>query len=220
MTDTNTQNRTWYFVRHGETDWNAEKRMQGQWESNLNENGKGHADVNGRWLATLPIEHIWASPQVRVRQTAEIISKHVPLAANPNFDDRLKEWSSGDWSGMLYADIAKERPDEWAKWVEDRYNYRPPNGENFVDLEVRADSFFKDASKVNAETVAVLAHGFIIRVMVSRLAGLSQADVLAVKQTNDTVIRVRQSGGDTIIDHFVGGIGPHAGLPLGEQGAA
>lgn len=220
MTKTAQKDRVWYFVRHGETDWNAEKRMQGQWESNLNENGKGHADVNGRWLATLPIEHIWASPQIRVRQTAEIISKHMPLAANPQFDDRLKEWSSGDWSGMLYADIAIERPEEWQAWVDDRYNYRPPNGENFVDLEVRSDSFFEDAANTPGDTVAVIAHGFIIRVMVSRLAGLSVEEVLAVKQTNDTVIRVTQKDGQTLIDHFVGGEGPKAGLPTGEQGAA
>ncbi len=212
--------RTWYFVRHGETYWNAEKRMQGQWESELNDNGKGHADANGRWLKDLGIEHVWASPQVRVRQTAEIISRHMPLAANPQFDDRLKEWSSGDWSGMLYHDIAKERPDEWAKWEADRYQYRPPNGENFVDLEVRSDSFLNEFRDHPAKIRAVIAHGFIIRVMVGRLTGLSVEDVLAVKQANDIVIRVREMPDDKTIDHFIAGEGPVAGLPLGEQGAA
>ena len=56
--------------------------------------------------------------------------------------------------------------------------------------------------------------------MVSRLAGLSVEEVLAVKQTNDTVIRVTQKGGEVTIDHFVGGNGPVPGLPTGEQGAA
>ncbi|MFC6198671.1 histidine phosphatase family protein [Ponticaulis profundi] len=212
--------RTWYFVRHGETEWNAEKRMQGQWESNLNENGKRHADENGRWLKDLGIGHIWASPQSRVRQTAEIISQHMPLAANPTFDDRLKEWSSGDWSGELYADLAVKRPEEWAAWEADRYGYRPPNGENFVDLEERADSFFADSVSNPEPTVAVFAHGFIIRVMVGRLAGLSVEEVLAVKQTNQTVIRVQQRDGQCRIDHFVAGVGPFEGLPRGEQGAA
>lgn len=215
-----TLKRTWYFVRHGETDWNAEKRMQGQWESNLNENGRQHADTNGRWLADLGIEHVWASPQVRVRQTAEIISKHMPLAANPQFDDRLKEWSSGDWSGMLYADIAIERQDEWAAWMADQYGYRPPNGENFHDLEVRANSFLADAAEHDAQTVAVFAHGFIIRVTVGQLAGLTPDDVLSVKQANDVVIRVRETDDGKVIDHFIAGNGPHAGLPRGDQGAA
>ncbi len=212
--------RVWYFVRHGETVWNAEKRMQGQWESDLNENGKRHADVNGRWLKDLGIEHVWASPQIRVRQTAAIISKHMPLAANPTFDDRLKEWSSGDWSGMLYADIRVERPEEWHAWVTDRYGYRPPNGENFEDLEVRADSFLTEAAAHPAQTRAVLAHGFIIRVMVGRLTGLTPEQVLEVKQTNETVIRVTEIGDRMEIEHFVAGEGPMPGLPLGEQGAA
>lgn len=212
--------RIWYFVRHGETYWNAEKRMQGQWESELNDNGKGHADVNGRWLAGQDIEHVWASPQVRVRQTAEIIGQHMPLAKTPVFDDRLKEWSSGDWSGMLYHDIAVERPEEWAQWEADRYGYRPPNGENFIDLEVRADSFFSDVDDHPAKVRAVIAHGFIIRVMVGRLTGLSVQEVLAVKQANDIVIRVTETGDEKRIEHFKAGEGPFPGLPLGEQGAA
>ena len=161
--------RVWYFVRHGETDWNAEKRMQGQWNSRLSENGKRHADVNGRWLATLGIEHVWASPLGRVKETAQIIADHLPLAGTPDWDDRLMEWSSGDWSGELYADIRVKRPEEWAAWTADRYNFRPPNGENFVDLEVRSDSFIADTADHPARTVAVLAHGFIIRVMVGRI---------------------------------------------------
>lgn len=212
--------RTWYFVRHGETDWNAEKRMQGQWESNLNENGRQHADTNGRWLANLGIQQVWASPQVRVRQTADIIATHMPLAASPVFDDRLMEWSAGDWSGMLYADIARDRPEEWAAWVADRYGYRPPGGENFLDLEHRADSFLADVADHPARTVAVFAHGFIIRILVSRLVPMTPETVLNVKQGNDVVIRVTQSARDAMIDHFVGGQGPRPGLPFGEQGAA
>jgi broad specificity phosphatase PhoE len=218
MTDTPSEGRTWYFVRHGETEWNAEKRMQGQWHSSLSANGREHADVNGRWLKTLGIEKVWASPLGRVRETAEIIGKHMPM--DPEWDDRLKEWSSGDWSGELYADIAVKRPEEWAAWVADQYVYRPPNGENFEDLEDRADSFFADAANHPARTVAVLAHGFIIRVMVSCMAGLSREDVLSIKQANDVVIRVRETPEGAIIDHFIGGTGPHEGLPLGHQGAA
>lgn len=211
-------NRTWYFVRHGETYWNAEKRMQGQWESHLNESGKGHADTNGRWLSTLGIEHTWASPQVRVRETVEIINRHMIM--EPVFDDRLKEWSAGDWQGELYADIAKTRPVEWDAWVADQYNYRPPNGENFVDLENRAESFFADVAEHSAGVVAIVAHGFIIRVMVSRLVNIAPAEVLTIKQTNDTVIRVTQTASDFSVDHFVGGKGPFEGLPKGDQGAA
>ena len=56
--------------------------------------------------------------------------------------------------------------------------------------------------------------------MVGRLTNLSVEDILAVKQANDVVIRVQETNGSTKIDHFIAGVGPHPGLPLGEQGAA
>ena len=219
MTQSNSD-RIWYFVRHGETEWNAERRMQGQWDSRLSENGIRHADTNGKWLASQGVEHVWASPLGRVKQTAELIGKHVPLAQKPVWDDRLKEWSSGDWSGELYADIRTKYSDQWSAWMEDRYGYRPPNGENFQDLEVRSDSFLAEASEHPSRVRAILAHGFIIRVMVGRLAGLTPEDVLSVKQTNETVIRARETNDGIELDHFVAGEGPFPGLPRGEQGAA
>ena len=78
-----------YFVRHGETEWNAIRRMQGQWNSNLNENGRGHAAVNGDLLARLDIEAMFVSPLDRTRQTAEIINKRLGLPLH--FDDRIME---------------------------------------------------------------------------------------------------------------------------------
>ncbi|MBO6703483.1 MAG: histidine phosphatase family protein [Pseudomonadales bacterium] len=58
-----------YFIRHGQTEWNAIRRMQGQWNSDLNDLGRQQADINGRLLAGLDIEHIVASPLDRTRQT-------------------------------------------------------------------------------------------------------------------------------------------------------
>lgn len=210
--------RTWYLVRHGQTEWNAEKRMQGQWDSKLSELGRQHADTNGRWLATQGIEHVWASPLGRVRETAEIISKHMPM--DPVWDDRLKEWSSGEWSGELYADIATKWPDEWRAWDSDRYNVRPRGGENFHDLAVRAASFLADARQHPAQTVAILAHGFIIRNIAACLLDLTRQDVLDIRQTNDVVFRVRETADGAVADHFIAGEGPHEGLPRGNQGAA
>ncbi len=217
--DASAPQRTWYFVRHGQTEWNAEKRMQGQWDSKLSEAGRGHADTNGRWLAGLGIEHVYASPLGRVRETAQIISQHMPM--KPVFDDRLMEWSSGDWSGELYADIGVKWPEQWAAWRADQFNFRPTNGENFQDLADRAASFIAEVRPHPAKTIAVLAHGFIIRALVANLVGLTPKEVLAVRQMNDVVIRVREDGkGATTADHFIGGKGPHADLPKGDQGAA
>lgn len=63
-----------FFVRHGETEWNAIRRMQGQWNSDLNERGRQQAGVNGQLLAGLEIDALCASPLDRTRQTAAIIT--------------------------------------------------------------------------------------------------------------------------------------------------
>ncbi len=210
--------RTWYLVRHGQTEWNAEKRMQGQWDSRLSELGRRHADDNGRWLATLGIEHAWASPLGRVRETVAIVNKH--FAIEPVWDNRLKEWSSGDWSGELYADIQKHRADEWKAWDDDRYNVRPPGGENFHDLAARASSFIADARNHPATTVALFAHGFILRNVAACLLDLSQQDVLDIRQTNDVVFRITETEEGASASHFIAGEGPHDGLPRGKLGVA
>jgi broad specificity phosphatase PhoE len=203
--------RTWYLVRHGETVWNAERRMQGQFESELNALGRAQAMRSGETLAKLGVDHVFASPLLRVRQTLAAIAPHVSHA--PVFDERLKEWSSGDWSGFLYTDIAIRWPAEFAAWEADRYHVRVPGGENFVDLDQRAGSFFAEHGKVDRPRIAIVAHGFINRALAARLLKLSPAATMDIRQNNDVIFRIRTGAGAPAADHFVGGEGPFPGLP-------
>ena len=203
--------RTWYLVRHGETTWNAEGRMQGQFESSLNALGHVQAARSGATLARLGVAQVYASPMLRVRETLAEIAPHLPLAAT--FDDRLKEWTSGDWSGYLYADIAKRWPAEFAAWEADRFSVRSPGGENFVDLGLRAEGFFTDI-EVNARPrVAIIAHGFINRALAGRLLGASRDEMMAIRQGNDAILRIRTGNEAPIADYFMDGEGPFPGLP-------
>ena len=203
--------RTWYLVRHGETTWNAEGRMQGQFESTLNPLGRTQAVRSGETLARLGVDQVYASPLLRVRQTLAEIAIHLPFA--PVFDDRLKEWSSGDWSGCLYAEIAKRWPAEFAAWDADRYSVRPPGGENFIDLERRAESFFSDVETSRHPRIAIVAHGFINRALAGQLMGLSPLELMAIRQGNDAIFRIRTGQGAPTAEHFIGGAGPFSGLP-------
>ena len=211
-TDTNMQTRTWYLVRHGETEWNAIARMQGQLDSPLTALGREHARQSGQLLARLGVDALFASPLGRVRETLAILAADVPVP--PVFDDRLMEWSGGAWSGHLYSDLPGRWPDEWAAWVADRYHERSPGGENFVDLADRARSFVHDAASAPGERVAVVAHGFFNRALAAVLLGLSPVETMDIRQANDIVIRVT-SGEVALVDHFIGGEGPMPGLPVG-----
>jgi broad specificity phosphatase PhoE len=203
--------RTWYLVRHGETEWNAESRMQGQLDSRLTSRGRDHALGSGRLLARLGVDVAFASPLGRVRETVEIMCTELPL--HVTFDDRLKEWSAGDWSGALHADIPTRWPAEWAAWQADRYSVRSPKGESFVDVAVRAQSFVDHAATVGGPRIAIIAHGFFNRALSGVLLSLTPEATVSIRQPNDTVIRIVDGPGGPAVDHFKNGDGPVPGLP-------
>jgi len=129
------------------------------------------------------------------------------------FDDRLKEWSAGEWSGELYADIRHKWPDHWATWDADRYATRSPGGESFVDLVERSQAFVADARVRPGARIAVIAHGFLNRALATVLLSLSVEEMLRIRQGNDTVIRISERASGASVDYFLDGNGPRAGLP-------
>jgi broad specificity phosphatase PhoE len=205
------QPKTWYLVRHGETEWNASSRMQGQLDSRLTPLGRAHALNSARLLARLGVDTAFASPLGRVRETVAIIQTEMPIGVT--YDDRLKEWSAGDWSGELHAEIPRKWPIEWAAWDADRYGNRSPGGESFADLTARAESFLADASTASGARVAIIAHGFLNRAIAGVLLALPPSETLAIRQSNDTVVRVVAGRATAEVAYFTGGLGPFPGLP-------
>ena len=199
-----------YFVRHGQTEWNAIRRMQGQWNSDLNALGLEQAEINGDLLARLDVEALFASPLDRTRQTAAIINRRLNLPIH--FDERIMEWDCGDWSGHLYDEVAQRWPDEWAALEADRFNYRGPNCENYPDMIARATPFLDEIRTHPANRIAIVSHGMIGKVMVSILLGLTPDETLALHQANDLVFAVSLAEGETSVAHYKTGDGPFGGL--------
>ena len=200
-----------YFIRHGQTEWNAIRRMQGQWNSDLTELGREQADINGRFLATLGIDYLVASPLDRTRQTADIINQHLEL--DINYDGRIMEWHCGDWSGELWDDVSIKWPKEFAAWQEDQFNYPGTNGENYPDMIKRTSPFLDEVFASQHSRIAIVSHGMIGRVMVSILLGHSPEEMFHFGQSNDTIFHLTEHTEGFAIQHFVGGEGPHSGLP-------
>lgn len=203
-----------YFVRHGQTEWNAIARMQGQWNSDLNERGRGHADINGQLLSKLSIDALYVSPLDRTRQTAEIINQYLKL--DPVFDDRIMEWDCGDWSGEMYADIRVKWAEEWQALEADRYNFRAPNGENYPDMLERSKPFVEELLASDHTNIAIVSHGMIGKVMAAYLMNYNAPETLDIHQQNDTVFRVELDGDKRDIAHFLSGKGPFEGLPVND----
>ncbi len=200
-----------YFVRHGETEWNAIRRMQGQWNSDLNDVGRRQADANGRFLKAHGIEYMVASPLDRTRQTAEIIDNH--LGVGFDLDERIKEWHCGEWSGEMWDDVPDKWPEAFAAWRADPFHVRGPGTENYPDMISRAMPFLDALLAADYQRIAIISHGIIGRAMVGTLLSLTPEEMLSFSQTNDTIFHLEQQGDAFLVQHYVAGEGPFGGLP-------
>lgn len=162
--------RTLIIIRHGETDWNRIGRLQGQRDTPLNETGRGQARRNGaalgRYLGEIdmkPEDFTWfASPLSRTRETLELVVDNLPAETIAcRFDDRLKEFTFGDWEGQVLSDLKRTVPDAYRARRADKWHFQPPNGESYQMLRDRVSPWLDSTSG----NLIVVTHGGVIRVL-------------------------------------------------------
>jgi broad specificity phosphatase PhoE len=164
---------TLYFMRHGETDWNAQARLQGQHDIPLNDIGRAQAAEAGRKLAivlTKPDSLPWqVSPLGRTRETAEIARKAIGLPPKRyNLDDRLKELTFGDWEGKTWAELRSVDRNMVKARSADKWSYVPPRGESYAMLRDRIAGWLKSVH----HDLVIVSHGGVARVLLTLLAGV------------------------------------------------
>jgi probable phosphoglycerate mutase len=186
---------TIYFIRHGETDWNAQSRYQGQADIPMNETGRAQARRNGEALRSLlpGIAHCSyvASPLLRARETMEIARGVIGLEPSSYaLDPRLKEIHYGDWQGIL----AKNLPDIDAAGLEararDTFRWRPTGGESYEDLMARSVGWLDGV----AQDTVVSGHGGISRVLRGHIYGLDAATVPELPVPQDRILVLQREG--------------------------
>jgi len=163
------------FVRHGQTDWNVEGRLQGQRDVPLNATGRAEAKRNGEViLARLPEAvgfDFVSSPLSRTRETMEILRAAMGLDPKAYaVDPRLLEITFGELEGLTYRDVEARDPGWSRARHADKWNYLPPGGESYSMLSVRIVGWFDSLA---AETL-VVAHGGVGRVLRAHLLGLDK----------------------------------------------
>jgi broad specificity phosphatase PhoE len=147
-----------YMLRHGETAWNTERRMQGTKDSALTERGRAQAQAMGLTLKAelerAPGPTLFLrSPLGRVRETSEIIGRALGLEPGQWRDDpRLAELSYGQWEGFSWKEIEVTHPTALADWRADPHGYCPPGGEPHIELRRRS-------AEVLAEIISVSMPG-------------------------------------------------------------
>jgi probable phosphoglycerate mutase len=165
-----------YFIRHGETDWNAEGRLQGQRDVPLNDLGRVQAEEAGvilKGLVERPDDlDWWVSPLARTRETAERARTAVGL--HPTYyktDERLKELTFGRWEGLTWKDVRRADPVGASARERDKWRAVPPDGESYEMLATRVEGFLPTLRR---ET-ALVSHGGVARVLMAMIGGVAPA---------------------------------------------
>lgn len=155
-------------VRHGETAWNVDTRIQGQIDIALNAKGRWQAERVGAALAEEAIARIYTSDLARAHATAQAIARHSssPGAREPHLQPGLRERGFGTFEGHTYAHIEATWPDETQRWKQREPDFAPPGGETPVQVRDRvAGTLNALASQHLGEQIVLVAHGGVLDVL-------------------------------------------------------
>ena len=165
------------FLRHGETDWNVERRLQGQKDTPLNGCGRDQARQVGRavrrWRgAELDGLHFVASPLDRTRETMQLARSAMGLDPTAyTTDARLMELTFGRWEGLTWDELQARDPRAADAREGDKWSFQPPDGESYAMLAERLEPWL---ASVKRETL-VVSHGGVARVLMAMIGGADTA---------------------------------------------
>lgn len=178
-----------WLARHGETEWNVERRMQGRRESRLTALGRAQAGA----MAALLAGHVgdgapWrlvSSPLGRARETAAAISARTGLPVE--IDARLSEIAFGDWEGRLRDEVAALHPEIFAgrDWL-----VSPPGGETYEDVRARVGAWLADQPPEPERRIIAVSHGVAGRLLRGVYLGLERQETLMQDVPQDAVFRL------------------------------
>jgi broad specificity phosphatase PhoE len=158
------------LVRHGETDWNRERRFQGHADQPLNETGREQAHALAAELAGEEIDVVYTSDLARASETAEIIGARLGLDVVALRE--LREMDVGEWQGLSWPEIEERYPKGAREWHEHGHGWE--FGETYDQLGERILAALRRiAADHPAERVLVVAHGGAVRVTRAYLEGVS-----------------------------------------------
>jgi probable phosphoglycerate mutase len=189
-----------YLTLHGETEWNRERRFQGQLDSPLTEHGVEQARRMGAKLRELLGDStgcaIVSSPLGRARRTAEIICDILEIDSRQiETDTRLAEINLGSWAGRTYEVEARwPRPLDGAG--RNDWYFRSPDGETLDDLTTRVRQWLADTAR--CDRVIAVSHGVTSRLIRGLFGGIAVSDALTLEVSRDVVFRLH----DGLVDRI------------------
>lgn len=155
-----------YLMRHGQTDWNVEGRVQGWNDTPINKKGLEQAHFAGEKLINEEIETVYSSDLKRAKKTAEIVSAALDLPLH--YTKRLREMDFGKATGVKKTDLNAKFPYIYAAFNDlnnlERYDIRYPEGESIGEVQQRFMKFITKLLEDRRQKVLIVTHGMLVRI--------------------------------------------------------
>jgi probable phosphoglycerate mutase len=163
------------LARHGETDWNRERRFQGHADRPLNDAGRAQAAELAALLEGEPFSSVYTSPLLRAAETAEIVAARLGVEVRPH--GALKEVDVGSWSGLSVQEVEARYPEGYARWLEKRAAGWD-DGETYEELAARVVAGLHEIARGHPdEHVLAVTHGGPMRSARAVALGLSADEI-------------------------------------------
>lgn len=148
-------------IRHGQTDWNTQTRIQGSTDTPLNQHGREQARRMARALAGEGLHAVYASDLQRARDTAQALAEQAGLPLRT--DALLRERVFGSFEGLTWAEVEQQHPEASRRWRERDPGFGPPGGEVLRDFYQRAVSAIAAiAARHRGQHIAIVSHGGVL----------------------------------------------------------
>ena len=187
---------TLYVTRHGQTQWNLEKRMQGRMDSDLTDLGRMQAAWLGERLHGIDFAAVYMSTLTRAVKTAEIIcaDRDIPMIKT----DLLQEIHLGEWEGQLNDDIRDKHPQQHHNFWEQPHLYKPLGGESYEDIILRIQTVLQDImDKYPNQNVLVVTHGVITKTVSALIENKELKDFWTGPISKPTSLSIYEYDGET-----------------------
>ncbi len=191
------------LCRHGETDFNVQKRLQGILDTEINGRGRKQARLVAQRLKGKEIEYAFSSPLKRCRETAKEIMKF--HKAKLVFRPDLREIDLGIYAGMDRDEIDHKYPEIWARRVDNKYSFHHEGGESYRDMdEKRVRPLLKEFSeKYSSRKILIVTHMGFGRLLIGNLLGLGPNEKMNVEFPNDCIYFINYLPHKTEVKYFL-----------------
>lgn len=181
------------LIRHGETDWNRERRLQGQLDVPLNTQGLEQAAQLGRALAGERFDAVYASDLSRARQTAQALADELGVAVRD--DAGLRERCYGQFEGLTYAEVAERHPAEFDAWQNRVPEFAPPGGETLTEFHERAvQTALRLVRRHPGERIALVSHGGVLDCLYRHAHAMTLTEPRRHELRNASINRLSSDG--------------------------